>query len=215
MTGSSIPAASRYGFTLRNMRPVAMTTWMPASRAAWIAVRVRGRSSPSVQRSVRSRSHARTSTSRGNPVGRFRSAAGLDDVGGHVGDLLVAQLAFERRHAAAPGPDLLFGGCEVDGRVVEVRADASGSACVTEGVAASAAARREDLLAGSGVALTAATTAAASSALGREGARYGLGRRRRRLPAAAARDNGERKDGDKEREVAGHRARSIPTSAAT
>ena len=68
------------------------------------------------QISVRSRSHASDVDRRAEtPSGRFRSAAGLDDVGGHVGDLLVAQLALERRHAAAAGPDLLVGGCEVDG----------------------------------------------------------------------------------------------------
>jgi hypothetical protein len=190
---------------------------MPASRAAPMAARVRGRSSPSVQRSVRSRSQARTSTSRGNPGGRFSSAACLDDVGGHVGDLLVAQLAFERRHPTAAGPDLLLGGREVHARLVEVRADGPARACVGEGVAASATCRGVDLLAGCSVALSAAAASSAAPAapVGRDGALYGLGGRRRVLPAAAARDNGERKDGDKEREVAGHRARSIPTSAAT
>ena len=60
-------------------------------------------------------------------VGRFSSAAGLDDVRGHVGDLLLAELAFERRHSAAAGHDLLVGGREVTARLVEVRADASRS----------------------------------------------------------------------------------------
>jgi hypothetical protein len=189
---------------------------MPASRAAPMAVRVRGRSSPSVHRSVRSRSQARTSTSGGNPGGRLSSAARLDDVGGHVGDLLVAQLALERGHPAAAVRNLLLGGREIRARLVEVRADGPARASVGEGVAASATGRGVDLLARRGVALAAASSSAATAAaVGRDGALYGLGARRRLLPAAAARDNGERKDGDKEREVAGHRARSIPTSAAT
>ena len=188
---------------------------MPASRAAPMAVRVRGRSAPSVHRSVRSRSQARTSTSGGNPGGRLSSAARLDDVGGHVGDLLVAQLALERGHPAATVRNLLLGGREIRARLVEVRADGPARTGVGEGVAASTTGRGVDLLARRGIALAAAASSSAAAAVGRDGALYGLGARRRLLGAAAARDNGERKDGDKEREVAGHRARSIPTSAAT
>ena len=64
-----IPTASAYGRTERYIRPVAMTTWIPAAPAACSAAAVRGRSTPSCQVSVRSRSHAIAATSRGNPSG--------------------------------------------------------------------------------------------------------------------------------------------------
>ena len=56
------------------MRPVAITTWIPAARAARSAAVVRGRSTPSSQVSVRSRSHAIAATSRGKPSGRVSSS---------------------------------------------------------------------------------------------------------------------------------------------
>ena len=83
------------------MRPVAISTWMPAARAAAIAAIVRGRRTPSLAISVRSRSHAIAATRRGKSGGRIRSAGRVDDVLRDVGDFLLAQLVPERGHRAA------------------------------------------------------------------------------------------------------------------
>jgi hypothetical protein len=147
------------------------------------------------------------------------SAAGRNDVGGHVGDVLLGEIASEGRHPAAAVGDLLDGPLEVDRRVVQARPDVAGGAGVGERVAASAAGRGVDLLAGGRVAFHLASSAASASsaaapAVGGNGALYGLGRGRGLLSAAAARGQGERENGEDERDDTGHRAGSIPTSAA-
>ena len=89
-------------------------------------------------------------------------------------------------------------------------------------MAAPAAGRGEDLLAGRRIALAAAASssapaASASAAVGlrRDGALYGLGAGGGLLLAAAAGCNGQRHDGEREGEDACHRAGSIPAAAAT
>ena len=76
------------------------------------------------------------------------SAAGdAGDVGRHVGDLLLAELALERRHRAGAVGDAVRHERFVGLRLVEVRADRAGGARVRERVARDAAGGDEDLLA--------------------------------------------------------------------
>ena len=187
------------------MRPVTTRTRRPAARARAIAAFGRGRNSPSSQISVRSRSQARTSTSRGRSGGR---SAARDDVGGHVGDLLLAQRAAEGRHAAAAVRDLRDRCREVDvdsSRFGPTLPDVPASASVT----APTALRREDLLAPrrrlgprrrpappvsvGTVPITVSGVGVASS-----------------LPPHAGRRTST--EGEDEREDAGHGARSIPAA---
>src|SRR4051794_37101911 len=158
MTGASIPAGASAWRTDCTMRPVTTITAMPASCARRIASIVRGRRRESVQTSVRSKSVATTWTSRGKSSGSLSSAvrvaAGrLDDVGGDVRDLGVAQLALERGHRALavehPGDDER----ERRLRLVEIRPDLAGGAGVRERVAPGARPRLEDRLARCGVAV--------------------------------------------------------------
>ena len=206
------------------MRPVAMMTRMPASRARRSAARVRGRRTPSSAISVRSRSQASVSTRAGKQSGRLSSALRQQE-GHEVSELLLAQLlAVVLRHQVVGEPlgdfrvriddrledevGVLVGEC-----VVEVRADLCRRAGRRERVAGRA--RRnslfcEDFLAGLGISLGERPGGGAS--LGRDGAFYGLGLGGDVLPTPAA-DQSERKR-DSENEPGAHRAESIPRSTA-
>ena len=74
------------------------------------------------------------------------------DVRGDVRDLLIGELAGERRHRAHALRDAGHDELVVRLGVVEIRADGAGRAGVREGVAADAAGAREDGLAGGRVA---------------------------------------------------------------
>src|SRR5512132_412204 len=113
MTGAGIPAGTSALRTDCTIRPVTTITGMPASVARRIAAIVRGCNVVSVQTSVRSKSVATTRTSPGKSAGSCSALAvrvparRLDDVGGDVRDLLVGQLALERRHRAGALRDAL------------------------------------------------------------------------------------------------------------
>ena len=95
---------ARYGRTDRNIRPVTTMTCVPAAAAAC----ERGaRPRPQDERLADQRAvevaRERARRAAGSLPGALRLAARrLDDVGGDVGDLLVGELALERRHRAAP-----------------------------------------------------------------------------------------------------------------
>lgn len=148
------------------------------------------------------------------------AAPGLDDVGGHVGDLLLAQLAAESRHTSAPVRHLLEHLLGGGARLVQVGPDGPARSGIRKGVTAAAAGGGKDLLAGGRVACGAAASAA-SLGLTRRSLRkrplYAFGGGRDVLLAAAAGEGDEAESDERKRQGEGpgsHRAGSIPRSAA-